>query len=129
MTAKKCTAEKRDARAKSLFCLINLLVFWLMLHEATRIDDFLRKTALQHCCDIGFKWLQHCSNIATLCCAKTPRCESSRVTSPFDVFFAVAVVVVKGPYCLFGRWWVDRESCLVGWVEGSASSMPKCSYE
>ena len=27
MTAKKCTAEKRDARAKSLFCLINLLVF------------------------------------------------------------------------------------------------------
>ena len=27
-------------------------------------------------------WLQHCSNIATLCCAKNRRCESSRVTSP-----------------------------------------------
>ena len=24
-----------------------------MLHEATRNDDFLRNTALQHCCDIG----------------------------------------------------------------------------
>ena len=33
---------------------------------------------LRHC----FEWLQHCSNIATLCCAKNRRCESSRVTSP-----------------------------------------------
>ena len=100
-----------------------------MLHEATRNDDFLRNTVLHYCCDIGFKWLQHYSNIATLCCAKTRRCESSRVTSPFDVFFAVTVVVAKGPYCLFGRGWVDRESCLVEWVEGSTSSMPKCRYE
>ena len=30
-----------------------------------------------------FEWLQHCSSIATLCCAKTRRCESPRVTSPF----------------------------------------------
>ena len=29
-----------------------------------------------------FKWLQHCSNIATLCYAKKRRCESSHVTSP-----------------------------------------------
>ena len=35
-------------------------------------------TLLRHC----FEWLQHCSNIATLCCAKNRRCESSRVTSP-----------------------------------------------
>ena len=35
-------------------------------------------TLLRHC----FQWLQHCSNIAALCCAKNRRCESSRVTSP-----------------------------------------------
>ena len=35
-------------------------------------------TLLRHC----FKWLQHCCNIATLCCAKNRRCELSRVTSP-----------------------------------------------
>ena len=29
-----------------------------------------------------FEWLQHCSNIVTLCCAKTRRCESFLVTSP-----------------------------------------------
>ena len=34
-------------------------------------------TSLRH----SFEWLQHCSNIATLCCAKNRRCESSRVTS------------------------------------------------
>ena len=33
---------------------------------------------LQHC----FEWLQHCSNIARLCCAKNGLCDSSRVTSP-----------------------------------------------
>ena len=35
---------------------------------------------LRHC----FEQLQHCSNIATLCCAKNRRCESTsgRVTSP-----------------------------------------------
>ena len=33
---------------------------------------------LRHC----FEWLQHCSNIATLCCATNRGCESFRVTSP-----------------------------------------------
>ena len=42
-----------------------------MLHETIRNDD-LRNTTLQHC--------SNC--IATLCCAKNRRCESSRVTSP-----------------------------------------------
>ena len=37
-----------------------------------------RNTALQHCCDV----VSNCFNIATLCCAKNRRCESSRVTSP-----------------------------------------------
>ena len=35
---------------------------------------------LRHC----FEWLQHCSNIATLCCAENRRCKSSRVTSPLS---------------------------------------------
>ena len=35
-------------------------------------------TFLWHC----FKWQQHYSNIATLCCAKNCHCKSSRVTSP-----------------------------------------------
>ena len=35
-------------------------------------------TLLRHC----FEWLQHCSNIAALCCAQNRRCESSLVTSP-----------------------------------------------
>ena len=29
-----------------------------------------------------FEWLQHCSNIATLCCVKNRRCQSCPVTSP-----------------------------------------------
>ena len=37
-------------------------------------------TLLQHC----FESLQHCSNIATMCCAKNRCCESSLVTSPWD---------------------------------------------
>ena len=35
-------------------------------------------TLLRHC----FECLQHCSTIATRCCAKKRRCESSRVTLP-----------------------------------------------
>ena len=53
-----------------------------MLRETILNDDFLAQhsvaTLLRHC----FEWLQHCSDIATLCCAKNRRCESSRVTSP-----------------------------------------------
>ena len=37
-------------------------------------------TLLWHC----FEWLQHFSNISTLCCAKNCRCESFRVTSPLE---------------------------------------------
>ena len=39
-------------------------------------------TLLRHC----FEWFQHCSNIATLCCAKNRRCESTRVTLPLITF-------------------------------------------
>ena len=37
-------------------------------------------TLLRHC----FEWLQHCSNIAALCCAKDRPCESFRLTSPLS---------------------------------------------
>ena len=47
----------------------------VMLHETIGNDDFYR-TLLQNC----LEWLQHCSNIAKLCCAKNRRCESSCVT-------------------------------------------------
>ena len=52
-----------------------------MLHETIRNDDLLLAqhgvaTLLRHC----FEWLQHCSNIEALFCAKNRRCESSRVT-------------------------------------------------
>ena len=57
-------------------------------HNATlcwNLEDLQRRfltqhiisTLLRHC----FERLQHCSNIATLCCGKNHRCESSRVTS------------------------------------------------
>ena len=56
----------------------------IKLGEVTR-DDLQRRLLaqyivailLRHC----FEWLQHCSNIATFCCAKTRRGESSPVTS------------------------------------------------
>ena len=62
----------------------------------TRVDGVLRWcytrrfattifSAAQRCnivATFSFEWLQHCSNIATLCCAKNRRFESSRVTSP-----------------------------------------------
>ena len=35
-------------------------------------------TLLRHC----FEYFQHCSNMASLCCAKHRRCKSSHVTSP-----------------------------------------------
>ena len=55
--------------------------FQVMLHETIR--NLARNsvvTLLRYC----FDWLQHCSNVATLCCAKNRRCESSRVTSPLS---------------------------------------------
>ena len=58
---------------------------WGNKGDVTRDDSqrrFLEQhsvaTLLRRC----FEWLQHCSNIATLYCAKNRRCESSRVTSP-----------------------------------------------
>ena len=77
-------------RAKRLE-ILDRIVTWIHVNESysnvTR-DDLQRRflarhsvaTLLRHC----FEWLQHCSSIATLCCAKNRRCESSRVTSPLS---------------------------------------------
>ena len=36
--------------------------------------------------------MRHCSNIATLCCTKNRRCESSRATSPLNLSVIVTCV-------------------------------------
>ena len=73
--------------------------FYIRLHIALRWCQVKRDdsqqhsvaTLLRHC----FEWLQHCSNIATLCCAKNRRCESFRVTSPLiDVGLLLSSTVV-----------------------------------
>ena len=55
-------------------------MFGLPLKEMLHGTIHSAPTLLRDC----FKWLQHCSNIATLCCAKNRRYESSRVTSPLE---------------------------------------------
>ena len=56
-----------------------------LVKDVTRIDS-QRRFLAQHCVAIllrhCFEWLQHCSNIATMCCAKNRGCKSSRLTSP-----------------------------------------------
>ena len=50
---------------------------------------------LEQCC----YHLNQCSNnVATLCCAKNRRCESSRATSPSKVFY---VLIMKGNFSSF----------------------------
>ena len=41
---------------------------------------------------VAFGQMKHCSNIATLCCAKNRRCESSRVTSPLLSIYVSTVL-------------------------------------
>ena len=58
--------------------------FKVILQETIRIRFLAQQsvaTLLGHC----FECLQHCSNVATLCCAKNGCCESSPVTSPLKV--------------------------------------------
>ena len=62
-----------------------VLLIKVMLHDSQRrfLAQHSVATLLRHC----FEYLQHCSNIATLCCAKNRRWESSRVTSPLNLLF------------------------------------------
>ena len=60
----------------------------VMLHATIRNDDFQRDTdsvaMLEQCCN---HWQQCRNNAVMLCCAKNRCCESSRVTSPYDIKF------------------------------------------
>ena len=50
------------------------------------------------------EWLQHCSNIATLCCAKNRRCEWSFVTSPLlsiYLFMYLQYLIMNEEYFTF----------------------------
>ena len=75
--------EERPDFRRSVSTFLQLVVF-VTKGDVTRDDSqgrFLAQcsvaTLLRHC----FEWLQHCSNIPALCCAKHRCCESSRVTS------------------------------------------------
>ena len=59
--------KKPDVRVTLLFCNDDSQRRLLAQHSVA--------TLLRHC----FEWLQHCSNIAALCCAKNRCCESSCV--------------------------------------------------
>ena len=79
--------KKRDARAKLLrFCRFRLRrrcrCLKVMLNGTIRNDGFYAQQSaamLEQCCNHS----KQCrNNVATLCCAKNRRCESSRLTSP-----------------------------------------------
>ena len=53
----------------------------VMLHGTIRNNGFLAQHSITALLGHCFKWFQHCSNIATLCCAENRCCEWSRVTS------------------------------------------------
>ena len=82
VTGRDLKEERPDFR-RSVSTFFQLVVF-VTKGDVTRDDSqgrFLAQcsvaTLLRHC----FEWLQHCSNIPALCCAKHRCCESSRVTS------------------------------------------------
>ena len=63
--------------------------------DVTRNDSqrrFLAQHSITTLLRHYFEWLKHCSNIATLCCAKNHRCESSRVTSPLLSIYVSTVL-------------------------------------
>ena len=72
ITSKKCTKSVIHVQG---WCSANLKV---MLHGTKFATQHSITASLQHCLES----LQHCSNIATLCCPKNRHCESPRVTSP-----------------------------------------------
>ena len=66
-----CTSLKKKKKKEKNWCL----------GDVARYDSQnIVATLSGHC----FEWLQHCSSIATLCCAKNRSCKSSRVTSPLS---------------------------------------------
>ena len=57
-------------------------------------------------------WLQHCSNIATLCCAKNRRCESSL----YNIIFSIT------------RFYILLEQTLKYYIESFALALAKSIY-
>ena len=55
----------------------------MLLHETVRKDDIHGNTTLQRLEQCGNYSKQCGNNVTTLCCAKTRRCQSSRVISPY----------------------------------------------
>ena len=82
------------------------LNFWFKGDYVTR-DDSQRRflahhsvaTLLRHC----FEWLQHCSDIATPCCAKNRRCESG-VQCNITVSPSSAEILALGPHLCSKTW-------------------------
>ena len=70
------TRQQRERRFERR-CLF-MFSIKVMLHGTIRNDDFYRNTALQ--CWNNVVTIQN--NVAMLCCAKSRRCKSLRVTSP-----------------------------------------------
>ena len=76
---------------KTIFDTVYLEASKTFCGDAT-LDDLQRRFLAQHSVATllrhRFEWLQHCSSVATLCCAKirTRRFEWSRVTSPLGCF-------------------------------------------
>ena len=64
-------------------------------------------SATQYCNIVGHcvEWLQHCSNIATLCCANNRRCESSRVTLPLSAWAVSTERLLARHQCVHGIRW------------------------
>ena len=62
-------------------------------------------TLLRDC----FEWLQHCPNIASLCCVKNQRCESSRVTLPLRNNALISLT--RSGSAVLGRCYVNVRVC------------------
>ena len=63
--------------------------------DVTREDSQQRVLAQHSVAKLLLAQLYHCSNIATLCCAKNRRCESSRVTSPLAGVDCIHDLVIR----------------------------------
>ena len=75
-------------RTHGTSCCFSAIIESLEFKGDVTRDDSQRRFLAQHSAAIllrhCFEWLQHCSNIATPCCTKNRRWESSRVTSPWN---------------------------------------------
>ena len=81
---KKSTKINRSSRVEGDVTRADVLFLFFLFLAQQSITTLLR-----HC----FEWLQHCSNIRTLCCAQNRPYESSAVTSPTEKCFSDNTIV------------------------------------